>query len=147
MERGRGRRGPCRLERSRGGRRALDHLRYLRGPERRRRRRHRGPRPRDHGAEGGGQPVTTLEFAEIVRAQYGSDLPPTVTGEYRFGDTRHILSDISALRGLGWEPRRTPADSVEAYAKWLAGLDGLEDVLARANARMRELGVVRKAGG
>jgi dTDP-L-rhamnose 4-epimerase len=96
---------------------------------------------------GGGQPVTTLEFAEIVRAQYGSDLPPAVTGEYRFGDTRHILSDISALRGLGWEPRRTPADSVEAYAKWLAGLDGLEDVLARANARMRELGVVRKAGG
>ena len=28
--------------------------------------------------------------------------------EYRFGDTRHILSDISALRALGWEPRRAP---------------------------------------
>ena len=73
--------------------------------------------------------------------------PGVVTGEYRFGDTRHILSDISALRALGWEPRRTPAESVAAYAAWLEGMDGLDGVLAEANARMRALGVVRRAGG
>ena len=55
---------------------------------------------------GGGKPVTTREFADIVMRQYGSTEPGLVTGEYRFGDTRHILSDISALRELGWEPRR-----------------------------------------
>ena len=69
-----------------------------------------------------------------------------VTGEYRFGDTRHILSDISALRALGWEPRHAPADSVAAYAAWLKGMDGLDGVLTAANARMRALGAVRKAG-
>ncbi len=94
---------------------------------------------------GGGTPVTTSEFADIVRRQYGSAQPGVVTGEYRFGDTRHILSDISALRGLGWKPQRTPADSVAAYAAWLRGMDGLDDVLARAHARMRALGVVRRA--
>jgi dTDP-L-rhamnose 4-epimerase len=95
---------------------------------------------------GGGTAVSTREFADIVRRQYGSDKPGMVTGEYRFGDTRHILSDISALRELGWEPRRTPADSVAAYAAWLQGMDGLDGVLAEADARMRALGVVRKAG-
>jgi dTDP-L-rhamnose 4-epimerase len=95
---------------------------------------------------GGGEPVTTAEFADIVRRHYGSSQPGVVTGEYRFGDTRHILSDISALRGLGWEPAHTPADSVAAYAAWLAGMDGLDDVLAQANARMRALGVVRRSG-
>ena len=50
---------------------------------------------------GGGKAVTTREFADIVMRQYGSDQPGVVTGEYRFGDTRHILSDISALRGSG----------------------------------------------
>jgi dTDP-L-rhamnose 4-epimerase len=95
---------------------------------------------------GGGQPVTTREFADIVQKHYGSDQPGVVTGEYRFGDTRHILSDIGALRALGWEPRRTPGDSVAAYADWLRGMDDLNDVLAQANARMRALGVVRKAG-
>jgi dTDP-L-rhamnose 4-epimerase len=94
---------------------------------------------------GGGQAVTTREFADIVMRQYGSDQPGAVTGEYRFGDTRHILSDISALRALGWEPRHNPAASVKAYAAWLDGLDGLDQVLAQANARMRALGVVRRA--
>ena len=95
---------------------------------------------------GGGQAVTTREFAEVVQRQYGSGLPAVVTGEYRFGDTRHILSDIGALRALGWEPQHSPADSVAAYAEWLKGMDGLDGVLTEANARMRALGVVRRAG-
>ena len=95
---------------------------------------------------GGGQAVTTREFANIVMRQYGSDLSAKVTGEYRFGDTRHIMSDISALRTLGWAPRRTPPQSVAAYAAWLEGMDGLDGVLAEADTRMRALGVVRKAG-
>jgi len=93
---------------------------------------------------GGGQPVTTREFADLVMRQYGSTQPGVVTGEYRFGDTRHILSDISALRALGWQPRRRPADSVAEYAAWLEKLDGLDGVLAEANARMHALGVVRR---
>jgi dTDP-L-rhamnose 4-epimerase len=94
---------------------------------------------------GGGHAVTTKEFADIVARQYGSEQPGVVTGEYRFGDTRHILSDISALRALGWEPQRSPAESVKAYAAWLSDMDGLDGVLAEANARMRALGVVRRA--
>jgi dTDP-L-rhamnose 4-epimerase len=94
---------------------------------------------------GGGKAVTSREFADIVMRQYGSRQPGMVTGEYRFGDTRHIVSDISALRALAWEPKRTPAESVAAYAEWLDDMDGLEGVLAEANARMRALGVVRKA--
>src|SRR5690242_15919719 len=61
---------------------------------------------------GGGRAVTTREFADTVMRQFGSHDAGVVTGEYRFGDTRHILSDVTALRELGWEPRRTPAESV-----------------------------------
>ena len=95
---------------------------------------------------GGGQAVTTREFADIVMHQYSSGQTGVLTGEYRFGDTRHIFSDIGALRALGWEPQRTPAESVAAYADWLEGMDGLDGVLAEASARMRALGVVRRAG-
>lgn len=95
---------------------------------------------------GGGKAVTAKEFAGIVMRQYRSTYEALITGEYRFGDTRHILSDISALRKLGWEPRRTPAESVAAYAQWLAGLDRIDGVLDQANARMRALGIVRKSG-
>lgn len=94
---------------------------------------------------GGGEAYTTQEFAEVVRRQYGSDLPGRISGEYRFGDTRHILSDIDALKQLGWAPKRTPADSVAEYAAWLEGMPGLDVILAEADAKMRSLGVVRKA--
>ena len=95
---------------------------------------------------GGGTPYTTQEFAEVVRRQYGSDRPAVVSGEYRFGDTRHICSDIDALKQIGWAPTRSPADSVAEYAAWLRDMPGLDDVLAAADARMRELGVIRKPG-
>ena len=93
---------------------------------------------------GGGVPVSTREFAEVVRQQYDSDRSAIVPGEYRFGDTRHILSDITALKMLGWSPTRTPADSVAAYAEWLEDIDGLDGILDAASASMRSLGVVRK---
>jgi dTDP-L-rhamnose 4-epimerase len=94
---------------------------------------------------GGGNAITTRQFADVVMRHYGSQQPGMITGEYRFGDTRHIVSDVSALRELGWTPRRNVTDSVARYADWLAGLDGLDGVLAKANKRMRALGVVRQA--
>jgi len=96
---------------------------------------------------GGGTAYTTSQFADVVRRQYGSDLPARISGEFRFGDTRHIFSDIAAIRDLGWSPKRTPADSVADYAGWLAGIGGLDAILAQANATMRALGVVRPVAG
>jgi dTDP-L-rhamnose 4-epimerase len=94
---------------------------------------------------GGGTGYTTEQFADVVRRQYGSDQPGRISGQYRFGDTRHILSDIEALKQLGWAPQRTPADSVAEYAAWLDGMPGLDRVLAGAEAKMRALGVLRSA--
>jgi dTDP-L-rhamnose 4-epimerase len=96
---------------------------------------------------GGGTAYTTEQFSDVVRRQFGSDEPGRVSGEYRFGDTRHISSDIDALKQLGWVPRRNPADSVGEYAAWLEGMAGLDEILAEADAKMRTLGVVRKAQG
>lgn len=57
---------------------------------------------------GGGRGYTVREFADIVRQAFGKDLAAVVPGLYRYGDTRHIQSDISALQALGWTPRKTP---------------------------------------
>ena len=96
---------------------------------------------------GGGAAVTTRELADMAMRQYGNDQPGVVTGEFRFGDTRHILSDITALGLLGWRPKRTPMDSVAAYAAWLEGVERIEGVLDQAEATMRALGVIRRVAG
>ena len=94
---------------------------------------------------GGGKGYTVLEFAGIVAGVFGSDLNPQVPGEYRFGDTRHIHSDISKLQRLGWEPQNDPRKSVSDYRNWLLEQTDVEDILEYAEKQMKKQNVVRCA--
>ncbi|HMP88804.1 MAG TPA: NAD-dependent epimerase/dehydratase family protein [Kiritimatiellia bacterium] len=94
---------------------------------------------------GGGRPYTINEFAGIVCRVFDKDLPIASSGLYRFGDTRHCISDISALRSLGWSPRRTAEESVAEYVEYLKAQTDIEDILEFANRKMKDLNVVRKA--
>lgn len=92
---------------------------------------------------GGGTPYTIREFDRVVAREFGrEDLEPSIPGTFRFGDTRHAVSDISKLRALGWEPKRTVEDSVREYANYLREQKEVEDLLAVAEGRMKEMNVV-----
>ncbi len=93
---------------------------------------------------GGGQAYTVSEFAGIVKKAFAKDLDPGIPGEYRFGDTRHIVSDIKRLKGLGWEPANSPEKSVRDYAAWLNEQVDIDDVLDYAERKMKEMNVVRR---
>ncbi len=95
---------------------------------------------------GGGKGYTVLEFAGIVADVLGFKPSPQVTGEYRVGDTRHSVSDITKLRQLGWEPTKTPRDSVRDYVEWIRQQKLDRDYAAEALAKLREMGALRKAG-
>jgi dTDP-L-rhamnose 4-epimerase len=90
---------------------------------------------------GGGQGYTVLEFAAMV-----SEIPPNVTGEYRVGDTRHSVSDISKLRALGWKPTKTARDSVRDYIEWIRSQKLDRDYAGEALDVLRKMGALRKAG-
>jgi dTDP-L-rhamnose 4-epimerase len=93
---------------------------------------------------GGDQAVTVSQFAAAVAAVFGrTDYEPRASGKYRFGDTRHIYSDVSKLKALGWRPRRGVHESVEAYKTWLGEADAVADILDYCEREMAKLGVVR----
>jgi len=96
---------------------------------------------------GGGKPYTVLQFADIVAEVFESGIGYALPGHYRYGDTRHILSDTSALRALGWAPRRTARDSAQAYAAYLREQTDIDDILDYAEKTMKALNVVRAAEG
>ena len=96
---------------------------------------------------GGGKAYTVLDFAQIVSVVFGKDIKPKITSEYRFGDTRHIFSDISRLRSLGWNPQYSPKDSVAEYVNWLEGLTDLDNILEEAKLKMKQLDVIRRSNG
>jgi dTDP-L-rhamnose 4-epimerase len=92
---------------------------------------------------GGGRGITVLEFARIMLDASESSLEAEVPGEYRLGDTRHTVSDISAIRRLGWEPKVPVEQNVVEYLDWMSGFSGTAEYLAEAERVMREQGVVR----
>jgi dTDP-L-rhamnose 4-epimerase len=96
---------------------------------------------------GGERAITVAAFAKIVAEIYGRrDYEPKPCGKYRFGDTRHICSDVSKLKALGWRPKRTAHESVEAYKAWLSRAESVANILAYAQKQLAALNVVRAVG-
>lgn len=94
---------------------------------------------------GGDRAITVAEFARVVAEVYGRpDYEPRPSGKYRFGDTRHIRSDVGKLKALGWRPRRDARRSVEEYKEWLDRADSLADILDYAARQMAAMNVVRE---
>ena len=94
---------------------------------------------------GGGKPYTVIEFYEKMQEVIGKRLAPIIDNYYRYGDTRHIFSDISKLKSLGWEPKVPIEQSIRDYWDYLNSQTDIEDILEFAENRMKQLNVIRKA--
>ena len=94
---------------------------------------------------GGDKPYTVSEFASAVADVFGAKgYRPQPCGKFRFGDTRHICSDVGKLKRLGWRPTRSIHDSVQGYKGWLATADNAAQILDYCNQQMAQLNVVRE---
>ena len=67
-------------------------------------------------------------------------------GEFRLGDTRHTISDISRMRALGWQPEIPVEENVREYLEWLDTQEVATGHLLAAEREMAAQGVVRHAG-
>lgn len=71
---------------------------------------------------GSGVATTVLDVVAALQAAYGSDVPVRISGNYRLGDIRHNLADLTRVRDeLGFEPRTSFVEGVQAFAEWVRG--------------------------
>lgn len=94
---------------------------------------------------GGDKAYKVAEFASVVASVFEfKGYEPVPCGKFRFGDTRHICSDVGKLKRLGWKPKRSIHESVEAYKGWLASAQNADQILDYCNQQMASLNVVRE---
>ena len=93
---------------------------------------------------GGGRAIFVIEFARLVARRMDVNIAPEVPGQFRFGDTRHIVSDISKLGALGWEPSVALDDIVDEYVAWARAQPDVRDYYADAEREMLARGTIRK---
>jgi dTDP-L-rhamnose 4-epimerase len=94
---------------------------------------------------GGDRKVSVLDYAHLVAKQAGVDIEPQLPGVYRFGDTRHVFSDVSRLKALGWAPMVSLEQIVDEYIAWAQAEPDFADYYAEAEAQMAALGTLRRA--
>ena len=93
----------------------------------------------------GDRKVSVLDYAHLIAERAKVDIEPEIPGFYRFGDTRRVLSDVSKLKALGWEPEVRLEEIVDGYIAWARAQPDFRDYSSAAQVQMQTLGTVRAA--
>lgn len=92
---------------------------------------------------GGSEVFSVLDYAKVLLKVMRKDISPQIPGEFRFGDSRHVVSDIPKLKKLGWEPKVSLEQIIKEYIEWAETQPEISDYYAQAERAMRQEGVIR----
>lgn len=94
---------------------------------------------------GGGVGLSVLELAKLVAKKLGVNFKSEISGQFRLGDIRHAVSDISKLKNLGWKPKISEEKAVSDYIDWVKTQKISKNYLELAEENLRKMGTLRKA--
>jgi len=87
-----------------------------------------------------------LEVARAVADYFKADVPIRVTGDFRIGDIRHNVADVSALTQLtGITPRWSFVDGLTEFLRWAEGHEAADAGFERSLSELRERGLLGSA--
>lgn len=93
---------------------------------------------------GYGESVSVNDVARHLRDALGAEGEITVTGNYRLGDIRHNVADISRARAaLGFEPAVPFAEGVRRFADWVLTQPVEADNYDRSISEMKAKGLYK----
>lgn len=87
---------------------------------------------------GSGVGTSVREVAEELSRAYGIEPNVAVTGQFRLGDIRHNVADVSRLKDiLGLTPRIGLKEGLRRFSAWVLEQPVAEDRLEQANQELR----------
>ena len=92
---------------------------------------------------GSGRATSVRDLAAIISEQLGVAIDPVARGEFRPGEIRSLISDISRIRTIGYEPSVRLEEGIARYIAWIKTQGAVEDYFARAETGLREKGIVQ----
>ena len=95
---------------------------------------------------GSGRATSVRVLAEIIAGQLGVSIAPVARGEFRPGEIRSLISDISRIRTIGYEPQTTLEQGIGRYIEWIRTQGSVEDYFSKAEAGLRANGIVQSVG-
>jgi dTDP-L-rhamnose 4-epimerase len=94
---------------------------------------------------GTGIGTSVLDFIACLAKVYGREVNPELRGEFRPGDVRHLVTDASRLRALGWTPQVLLEEGLLRYAKWIQSYTSVEEYFSEAELLLKNTRVVMQS--
>jgi len=92
---------------------------------------------------GSGRATSVRDLAGIIADQLGIAIEPLARGEFRPGEIRSLISDISRIRTIGYEPQTTLEQGIGRYIAWIKTQGTVDDYFSKAEAGLRAKGIVQ----
>jgi dTDP-L-rhamnose 4-epimerase len=96
---------------------------------------------------GSGRATSVRDLASIIAGQLGIKLAPLARGEFRPGEIRSLISDISRIRTIGYEPLTKIEQGIARYIDWIKTQGPVKDYFSIAEAGLRTKGIVQDIKG
>ena len=94
---------------------------------------------------GTGNAVAIGELATMLARRLGKEITPHIPGEFRPGEMRALISDISRIGALGFQPRVALEAGIDRYLSWIGEQGDVGEYFSAAERRLRQRQVVKKA--
>lgn len=91
---------------------------------------------------GTGIATSVLDFVHILGKVYNREVTPILRSEFRPGDSRHLVTDASRLRALGWAPKVFLEEGLRRYADWIRSYTSIEEYFSEAEQLLKSTRVV-----
>ncbi|HEX4155683.1 MAG TPA: NAD-dependent epimerase/dehydratase family protein [Acidobacteriaceae bacterium] len=96
---------------------------------------------------GSGRATSVRELAHIIAAQLNIPIEPLARGEFRPGEIRSLISDITRARTIGYEPSTSIEQGIARYIDWIKDQTrtqgAVKDYFAEIEASLRAKGIVQ----
>jgi dTDP-L-rhamnose 4-epimerase len=93
---------------------------------------------------GSGVATTVLEVAQSLIRNYNIDVPVQVTGNYRVGDIRHNVADISKIQKLlGFSPAINFQEGLKRFTDWVSEQEVQQSKYEDSIKEMKEKGLMK----
>jgi len=92
---------------------------------------------------GSGRATSVRDLAGIIANQLGVHISPLARGEFRPGEIRSLISDISRIRTIGYVPQTSIEEGIARYVSWIKTQGSVEDYFSKAEEDLRAKGIVQ----
>lgn len=91
---------------------------------------------------GTGISTTVLQVTKILTESLGNHVTPRMQGQFRPGDIRNLIYDVSKLKALGFEARISFAEGISRFLEWFEKQPQVKEYYSQYEEQFKRTGIV-----